>query len=77
MGCLAETIGWVFDGGDLCEPITMKIDFGMIQATPYFDGGILGDPNITIFDMGELGDPISEYLEMGKLVGCGSMATSC
>jgi len=77
MGCLSETIGWIFDGGDLCEPITMRIDFGMIYETPYFDGGILGDTNITIFDMGELGDQITEYLEMGHLAGCGSLADSC
>jgi len=77
MGCLSEKIGWVFDGGDLCDPIIMRIDFGMIQEIPYFDGGILGDMSVTIFDMGLLGEQITEYLEMGSLIGCGSSADYC
>ena len=70
MGLLSETIGWQFDGGELCEPVTRKIDFGMIPMDILFNGGILSDTDIIIVDAGLLSEKVDLIMDAGFLKGC-------
>jgi hypothetical protein len=77
MGCLSETVGWVIDAGSLCEPVSIKVDFGSILINIFMDGGSLSDREISLIDMGKLTDKITQVYDMGTLIDCGGGTISC
>lgn len=68
MGMLEETVGWVFDMGDLCDTTLQVIDLDILEDPPYFDGGTLGEATELIVDCLWLeDDPTTELLDLGTL----------
>lgn len=70
MGPIGETVGWVFDMGSICDPVTSKIDLGGSYVDVFFESGSILDQVIKIEDFGKIGDLLIEVYDMGRLYDC-------
>ncbi len=70
MGNISELVGYVFDGGALCDSVSLIIDFDEENmGRLLYNGGSLTSGVLEIYDPGELLDP-PEVTDLGRVIDC-------
>lgn len=70
MGSINELVGYVYDGGGLCETVALIIDFDEDNmGRLLYNGGSLTSGVLEVYDPGELLDP-PEVTDLGRIMDC-------
>ena len=71
MGCITETVGWIFDAGEICEQITEVVDFDVLAGGMLlYDAGNITNRDITFYDAGSILDTDTEFVDLGFMREC-------